>query len=150
MSASQELATRQAEQQLNLSQIASKKVEVALKAAREANNLLAQVKQTIRIKNKKFRLHKNWLAVIVLLITTFNYLISLTGGLQSGELLIFDRFIQMRPPQPVEQRIVIIAIDEQDIQYLQEYPLSNWTLAKAIEQLQSDRPMVCKISLSAC
>ena len=140
LGASQELAKQQAQQQLNLEQIARKKIELALEAATEANNILAEVKQTIRRKNKNFRLSKIWLFGIIIPTTGLTILFRLTGWLQFAEFAIFDRFMQIRPVQTTEERIVIIGIDESDIQNIGEYPISDRILAQAISQLQSYQP----------
>ncbi|MEM9274209.1 MAG: CHASE2 domain-containing protein [Cyanobacteria bacterium P01_F01_bin.143] len=147
LGASQELAKQQAQQQLNLEQIARKKIELALEAATEANNILAEVKQTIRRKNKNFRLSKILLLVIIIATTGFIILFRLTGWLQFSEFAIFDRFMQIRPIQTTEERIVIIGIDELDIQNIGEYPISDRILAQAISQLQSYQPSVIGLDI---
>ena len=140
LSASQELATRQAEHRLNIAQIARQKVELALEAATEANKILLQVRQAIEQQNKNFRLDKKWLVLISLGVANLTLLLNFTGIFQSGELLIFDRFVRWRTVNPIEDKITVVAVDERDIQILNQYPVSDLTLARAIEQLQSDRP----------
>lgn len=134
------MAKQQAEQRLNLEKIARRKVEVALEAATEANKILAEVKQTIRRNNYNFRLNRIWLSGIVISITILTVLLRLTGWLQNAEFAVFDRFTQIRPLRAIEERVVIIGIDETDIQSLGEYPISDRILAQAISKIQSYQP----------
>ncbi|GAB4525534.1 MAG: hypothetical protein Tsb0014_04990 [Pleurocapsa sp.] len=147
LSASQELAKQKAEYKLNLEQIARKKVEIALEAAREAHEILVKVKHTVRRKYNNFRLNKIWLIAITLNTTILIILLRFTGWLEAAELSTLDRLVQIRPHNPIKERIVVIAIEEEDIQKLAEYPVSDRTLATAISKLNSAYPRVIGLDI---
>ncbi|MDY6781310.1 MAG: CHASE2 domain-containing protein [Cyanobacteriota bacterium] len=62
------------------------------------------------------------------------------GLLQSWELAAFDTFFHLRPPAEIDPRIVIVAIDENDLQQAGVWPLPDRVLAKAIENIEAAEP----------
>jgi CHASE2 domain-containing sensor protein/class 3 adenylate cyclase/CheY-like chemotaxis protein/nitrogen-specific signal transduction histidine kinase len=53
---------------------------------------------------------------------------------------IRDRWFRLRPPEPIDERIVIVTIDESDIQYVKNWPMSDRVMAKLIRQIQAQQP----------
>ncbi len=70
------------------------------------------------------------------------------GGLQPLELAFYDWLLRTRPadtrPDP---RIVLIAITEDDIRSLGRWPISDATLAEALERLLRARPRVVGLDI---
>ena len=64
----------------------------------------------------------------------------ITGVLQSLELPIFDNFLRMRPAEPVDERLVIIGINEADIQSVGAYPIPDKEIAALLRKLQAYQP----------
>ena len=64
------------------------------------------------------------------------------GALQGLELAVFDRFLRWQPPEKMDQRILIVGINEQDIQQLGTYPVPDRDLAALIQQIQRSKPVV--------
>lgn len=62
------------------------------------------------------------------------------GWLQPLELTAFDRMVQIKPPAPPDERILVVGITEADIQAQRRFPLSDAVLAKAIQRLQVHKP----------
>ncbi|MGV0024464.1 CHASE2 domain-containing protein [Phormidesmis priestleyi] len=58
------------------------------------------------------------------------------GGLQSLELAALDRLMRLRPSEGLDQRILIVKATEKDFQRLQEYPLSDRTVAQLLQKLE--------------
>ncbi|MBE9032431.1 CHASE2 domain-containing protein [filamentous cyanobacterium LEGE 11480] len=69
------------------------------------------------------------------------------GVLQGVELAAFDRWLRWRPAEPMDDRVLIIGINEQDIQQLKRYPVSDKKLADTIEILQQSKPAVIGIDI---
>ena len=65
--------------------------------------------------------------------------IRLTGLLQPWELGALDEFFRLRPLEPVDDRIVIVGLSEADLQRV-DWPLSDATLAKLLQKIQSAQP----------
>ncbi|MEG4499440.1 CHASE2 domain-containing protein [Microcoleus sp. F10-C6] len=65
----------------------------------------------------------------------------LTGALQFLELVTLDRFLRLRPPEPMDERIVIVGITEEDIQRARTYPISDREIADLLKRLQTYRPI---------
>lgn len=68
------------------------------------------------------------------------------GGFQHGELMVYDRLVQWRVDEPPDPRIVIVKISEEDIQ-AEGWPLSDRTLAEALENLQRYEPVAIGLDL---
>lgn len=62
------------------------------------------------------------------------------GLLQSLELAAFDQVFQIRPLEPVDSRIVIISIDDDDINQVRAWPISDALMAKLLEKVRSYEP----------
>ncbi|MEG3975928.1 CHASE2 domain-containing protein [Microcoleus sp. herbarium8] len=64
----------------------------------------------------------------------------LSGALQFWELVAFDRFLRLRPPEPMDERIVIVGITEEDIQRARTYPIPDRDIAELVKSLQAYQP----------
>jgi CHASE2 domain-containing sensor protein len=64
----------------------------------------------------------------------------LTGALQFWELVTLDRFLRLRPPEPMDERIVIVGITEEDIQRARTYPIPDRDIADLLKRLQAYQP----------
>lgn len=63
-----------------------------------------------------------------------------TGLLQLLELAALDQFFLLRPKEPVDERIVIVEINEPDISKLGQWPISDAVLAKVLDNLKQQQP----------
>lgn len=70
-----------------------------------------------------------------------------TGALQLLEWAIYDRYFQLRAAEAVDDRIVIVTIEEADINALGQWPLSDATLAQLIRNLNQHQPAVIGLDL---
>lgn len=80
--------------------------------------------------------------VIVIVITARSL-----GYLQSLELAVFDKFLRLRPPESIDERITIIGIDEKDIQTVKTYPIPDREIAQLINKLQQYKPKVIGLDI---
>lgn len=64
----------------------------------------------------------------------------LTGSLQFLEWITLDAFLRLRPREALDERIVIIGINETDIQSLGTYPIPDQEMAILLRKLQSYQP----------
>ncbi|NJO63891.1 MAG: CHASE2 domain-containing protein [Richelia sp. RM2_1_2] len=64
----------------------------------------------------------------------------MSGSLQSLELAAYDTFMRLRPDEPIDERILIVGINEKDIQQLKAYPVPDGEIAKLLRTLQSYQP----------
>jgi diguanylate cyclase (GGDEF)-like protein len=69
------------------------------------------------------------------------------GYLQGFDLKIFDQFTRWRPQQKMDDRLLVVSITEQDLQQLQEWPISDLVLAQVFEKLQKYQPAVIGLDL---
>ena len=69
------------------------------------------------------------------------------GGLEFLELTALDGFLRLRSPEPIDNQILIVGINEQDINNLDTYPLSDRELANLITTLESYNPAVIGIDI---
>jgi len=71
----------------------------------------------------------------------------LTGALQFLELVTFDRFLRLRPAEPMDERIVIVSITEGDIQRARTYPIPDREIAELVKSLQTYQPTVIGLDI---
>ncbi len=69
----------------------------------------------------------------------------LAGLLQGFELTVFDYLTIARPSQPLDDRIVIVGLTEQDIQ--EDWPISDATLAQLLTAIKQQQPRVIGLDL---
>ncbi|NER23359.1 MAG: CHASE2 domain-containing protein [Symploca sp. SIO1C2] len=74
-------------------------------------------------------------------------LFRLTGALQLLEWLTIDTFLRLRPSEPMDQRVVIIGINEEDIGEVGSYPIPDEEIASLLEKLQTYKPRVIGLDL---
>jgi CHASE2 domain-containing sensor protein len=74
-------------------------------------------------------------------------LLRLLGLLQPLEWWAFDQMLRLRWAEPVDQRILIVGIDEQDIQSVGSYPIPDAQLAELIGKLQAAQPRVIGLDI---
>lgn len=70
-----------------------------------------------------------------------------SGALQLLELVALDRFLKLRPTEPMDARIVIVGITEADIQRVKTYPIPDGEIADLIQRLQTYRPTVIGLDI---
>ena len=71
----------------------------------------------------------------------------LSGSLQFLEWMLFDTFLRMRPNEPIDEKIVIIGINETDIEKIGSYPIPDAEIATLIRKIQSDKPRIIGLDL---
>ncbi|KAB8332875.1 CHASE2 domain-containing protein [Scytonema tolypothrichoides VB-61278] len=71
----------------------------------------------------------------------------LTGSLQVLEWLTFDTFLRLRPSEPIDERILIVGINEDDIRSIKKYPIPDGELAALLVKLQTYKPRVIGLDL---
>ncbi len=71
----------------------------------------------------------------------------LSGALQFWELVTFDRFLLLRPPEPMDERIVIVGITEEDIQRAKTYPIPDRDIADLLKRLQTYQPIAIGLDI---
>ena len=74
-------------------------------------------------------------------------LVRLSGALQLIEWVAFDSFLRLRPSEPLEERIVIVGIDEANIRRIGNYPIPDREIAKLLRTLQKYQPRVIGLDI---
>ncbi len=74
-------------------------------------------------------------------------LFRLTGWLQYWEWAVLDRFFLLRPPEPTDPRIVIVAIGDKDIKKLGRWPITDTTLAQLLTRVKQQKPIAIGLDL---
>lgn len=73
-------------------------------------------------------------------VTAAIILLRLMGLLQSSELAAFDQLFPLRPKEPIDPRIVIVEIREQDLKQAGQWPISDRLMAQLLMKLNSYQP----------
>lgn len=118
---------------------AKRQAEIALEVIEQANHLLSRARQQANQAKSRRYVHWDWLPKIALSVALSIVLLRLLGVLQGLEWDALDQFFRWRSPEPVDPRIAIVAIDEQDITQV-GYPLSDQVLAQTITAIREQHP----------
>ncbi|NEP57324.1 MAG: CHASE2 domain-containing protein [Symploca sp. SIO2G7] len=62
------------------------------------------------------------------------------GVWQPVELWAFDRLMQLRPPEAMDERLLIVGVTEEDIREEDKFPISDLTLARVMQNLEKYSP----------
>ena len=71
----------------------------------------------------------------------------LTGSLQFFEWITLDYFLRQLPSEPIDERIVIVGIDDRDIRQIGSYPIPDREIAQLLKKLQTYKPAVIGLDL---
>ncbi|GBE93031.1 CHASE2 domain-containing protein [Nostoc cycadae] len=69
------------------------------------------------------------------------------GSLQGMELATFDWLMRSRPDEGVDNRFLIVGVDDTDIQTRKEYPIEDGTMAQLLTKLEEHEPRVIGIDI---
>lgn len=62
------------------------------------------------------------------------------GLLESLEIAAYDGFIRLKPAEPLDDRLLVVGINENDIQRREEYPIEEGTVVQLIQALERYNP----------
>ena len=71
----------------------------------------------------------------------------LIGSLQFLEWTAFDTFMRLRPEETVDERILIVGINEDDIRRIKTYPIPDGEIASLLRELQAYQPAVIGLDI---
>jgi CHASE2 domain-containing sensor protein len=112
------------------------------------NNPIDSNKNVISTRGENTRNPLSFL--VILLASLFSTLavvgIRQVGWLEKIELTAFDKLMQIRPQEKLDERILIVKADEQDI-HKYGFPLPDGILAQAIEKLEQYEPEVIGLDI---
>jgi CHASE2 domain-containing sensor protein len=63
------------------------------------------------------------------------------------EWVTLDQLFRIRPQEAIDKRIVIVTIDEPDIQYVKQWPMSDRVMAKMIRNIKAQQPRAIAIDI---
>ncbi len=96
--------------------------------------------------NKKITLFVYGLITVIISVTSV-YLLRSEGILEPYELRLLDSFFLKREEQTVSEDIVLVTITEDDINQLEQYPLSDWKLAQILAPIIKAQPRVIGLDI---
>ncbi|PHM07026.1 CHASE2 domain-containing protein [Nostoc sp. 'Peltigera malacea cyanobiont' DB3992] len=74
-------------------------------------------------------------------------LIRITGGMQSWEWMLFDKMLYLRPVEKLDERVVIVGIDEKDIEWVKQYPIPDEKIAELLTKLETYKPLAIGLDI---
>jgi CHASE2 domain-containing sensor protein/two-component sensor histidine kinase len=80
-------------------------------------------------------------------IITFVILMRVLGTLQFFEWAAFDTFMRWRPNEKMDERILIVGINENDIKQIKQYPIPDRDIAALLRKLQTYNPAVIGLDI---
>jgi len=87
-------------------------------------------------------LFKRWQGVLLITPCVAGLIIagSSLGIFRVLEWLILDQFFLLRPQEPIEERIAIVTIDEEDIDYVVQWPMADKVMAQLLRTINAENP----------
>lgn len=70
-----------------------------------------------------------------------------TGNLQFLEWTSLDCFLRLRPHEKIDERVVVVGINEEDLRTIGSYPIPDREIATLIQKLQIHKPRVIGIDI---
>lgn len=85
---------------------------------------------------------REWQGVLIVAPSVAGFVIagSLTGFFQLLEWATVDQFFRLRATEPVDERIVIVTIDEPDITKVGKWPLPDGVIAQLLQKIKAQQP----------
>ena len=84
---------------------------------------------------------KGRVAVTSVVVTGLVLITRQLGLLQGFELSAYDQLLRWKPERGEDERILVVGITEEDIKStIKEFPISDGTLAKALNKIQASKP----------
>lgn len=128
-------------------ELAQQQTENTLAIVKEANVLLAETRKEAATKVDKQSLPKRRSIATAFLTTGFILLLRFTGLLQIWEWNFLDLFFRWQLSERRETRVLVVTIDEEDISQVGQWPISDRTLATAINNLKAHQPSAIALDL---
>lgn len=93
--------------------------------------------------------YSKWLrlTIYILIVATTVYLPRNLGWTQPLEMFFYDYLIRLRPPEPIDERIIIVGFTEKDIENIAQLPVADHTLAQLINNIRKHNPRVIGMDL---
>ncbi|MEH1906195.1 MAG: CHASE2 domain-containing protein [Nostoc sp.] len=82
-----------------------------------------------------------------ILVLVLVILIRIVGGIQSLEWMFLDTMLRLRPPEKLDERVVIVGIDEKDIEWVKQYPVPDGKIAELLTKLESYKPLAIGLDI---
>jgi adenylate cyclase len=127
--------------------LAKRKAQADLDATQQASQLLALAQQAARQTVATQRLQWPWLPKIAIAVTLPILLLRLSGLFQSLEWNVLDLCFRWRSLEPTDPRIAIVAMDESDIAAVGQWPIPDHVLAQAIATIKTQNPIAIGLDL---
>jgi len=86
-------------------------------------------------------------AIANVTLTILLVLIRFLGFLQPLELLALDQLMRLRPAEKPDEKLLVVGITEGDIVELNEFPVSDKTVAKLLKTLEQHQPRVIGLDI---
>ncbi len=82
-----------------------------------------------------------------ILVLVLVILIRMTGGMQSLEWMFLDMMLRLRPTEKLDERVVIVGIDEKDIEWVKQYPVPDKKIAELLTKLETYKPLAIGLDI---
>jgi CHASE2 domain-containing sensor protein len=147
LAASQELDKREIQIALEAEKKAHTEVLQVLKQVTEDSAFFTRLPSNSPVKTYPFKILKSFagggrtiVAIVTLVVTGLLLGLRQVNGFQQLELSAFDRMMQLRPALPPDQRLLVVAVTEADIQSQKKYPLTDAVVNQLLQNLEQYQP----------
>lgn len=82
-----------------------------------------------------------------ILVLVLVILIRMVGGMQSWEWMFLDTMLRLRPREKLDERVVIVGIDEKDIEWVKQYPVPDGKIAELLTKLETYKPLAIGLDI---
>jgi CHASE2 domain-containing sensor protein len=154
LAASQELDKREIQIALEAEKKARTEVLQVLKQVTEDSAFFTRLPSNSPVKTYPFKILKSFagggrtiVAFVTLVVTGLLLGLRQVNGFQQLELSAFDRMMQLRPALQPDQRLLVVAVTEADIQSQKMYPLTDAVVNQLLQNLEQYQPAVIGLDI---
>ena len=112
--------------------------------------MLSQLKDQLNSwKSQALSTWKGRVAVTSVVVTGLVLITRQLGLLEGFELNAYDQLLRWKPDRGKDDRILVVGITEEDIKStIREFPISDATLAKALNKIQASKPRAIALDIT--
>ena len=103
----------------------------------------------MRLSERIYQWPKRYLTILATAPTVAGLVIALNsaGLFQLLEWASFDLFFRLRPPEPIDERIVIVEVTESDITKIGHWPMSDEVMTRLLQKIKVQQPAVIGLDI---
>ena len=111
------------------------------------SHLSAKIRSLLSNPNKSAVAFGGTVLLTSAVVTGVTALVQYLGALEGLELAAYDQLVRSRPDEGADERLLVVAINDDDIRQQNQFPIHDVTLAKVLQKLEEYQPRAIGIDI---